>query len=124
MNSQKCSAISVHYFCPFVSIVIALIPFTVIGKLFGVHPRAIRNHAKKYGVDLNHIRSPGHPWAFPRDEIDQIVGTILRCLQERRPLTLAAVRSIVTENSSVESRPILYDTFSTVISASRGSDRV
>jgi hypothetical protein len=46
---------------------------------------------------LSRIGSPRHSSALPCDQIDQIVVTILHFFEERRPLTIAEIGSIVTE---------------------------
>jgi hypothetical protein len=78
----------------------------------------VRHHANNYAAHLSRIGSPRRSSALPWDQIDQIVLTILQFFEERRPLTLAEIGSIVTDKFK---RMIQADTllpFSTEIPAS------
>jgi hypothetical protein len=69
------------------------IPFSVIGKVFGIDNGAVR--AQGHKEYRNTVLHAGRPLVLSETQIDDLVAVILEAFHNRHPLTLAEICAII-----------------------------
>jgi hypothetical protein len=83
------------------------VPLDLIGRTFGVERGTIYNHWRKYSARRNETKHAGCPPGLSWQKLDEAIADILHGFQQRRPLNLPEIASIV-QNKTLKASAARY----------------